>query len=73
MDDKMKAALLAVCETYAKKNIDINVDFAYELIQVAIRTSETKVDDMLLPAILATKTAVKNCLNDLADKIDEDK
>ena len=73
MDDKMKAALLAVCETYTKKNIDINVDFAYELIQVAIRTSETKVDDMLLPAILATKTAVKNCLNDLADKIDGDK
>ena len=73
MDNEMKAALLAVCEIYAKKNVDINVDFAYELIQVAIRTSETKVDDMLLPAILATKTAVKNCLSDLADKIDEDK
>lgn len=73
MDDKMKEAVLTVCEKYAKKNIDINVDFAYELIQVAIQTSDTKIDDMLLPAILATKAAVKNCLNDLADKIDEDK
>lgn len=70
METKMKEALLKVCEKYADKNVDINVDFAYELIEAAIGTSENKIDDMLMPAILATKDFVKSSLEKLVDKID---
>lgn len=70
MEDKMKTALLTVCEKYAGKNVDVNVDFAYELFVAAVGASETKIDDMLLPAILATKDFVKDILKQLADKID---
>lgn len=73
MDDKMKQALLVVCEKYAGKNVDVNIDFAYDLVAAAIEASDTKIDDAFLPAINATKPFVKESLLKLADKISDEK
>ena len=70
MENQMKEALLKVCEKYADKNVDVNVDFAYDLVQNVIEVSTNKIDDALLPAILATKDFVKSSLKNLVDKID---
>lgn len=66
MDDKMKEALIECCKKHGEIVTEKVVDFAYDLIETAINTSENKIDDMFLSIINSTKPIVL----EYVDKID---
>lgn len=70
MDEKMKQALLEVCEKHTDVLSQEVIDFMYEVAEVAIKTSETPIDDMFLPIINATKPVLEATMHKLVDKID---
>lgn len=66
MGNEMKEALIECCKKHGEALTEDVVEFAYDLINVAIKTSENKVDDAFLPIINATKPLVLKYV----DKID---
>lgn len=72
MDEEMKQALLECCERHMDVLSDEVVEFAYDLANTAIETSENKIDDAFLSVINATKPIVQGCVDKLVDKIDGD-
>ena len=66
MDEKMKQALLECCEKHGEIVTEKVVDFAYDLIETAINTSENKIDDMFLSIINSTQPIVL----EYVDKLD---
>ena len=65
MEESMKAALKDVSLRYAEDGAKLAVDFAFELINEAIKVSETPIDDMFLPTLNALKPVAVG----LCDKI----
>ena len=65
MEEAMKAALKDVSLRYAEDGAKLAVDFAFELINEAIKVSETPIDDMFLPTLNALKPVAVG----LCDKI----
>lgn len=70
MEDKMKQALLQCCERNAKVLSPDVVAFMKDLVNTAIDTSETKLDDMALPIINKAFDVLDEYLLTLVDKID---
>lgn len=70
MEDKMKQALLQCCERNAKVLSPDTVAFMKDLVNTAIETSETKLDDMALPIINKAFDVLDEYLLTLVDKID---
>jgi len=68
MDDKMKKTLVECCKKHGEILTEGVVEFAYDLVNVAIETSTNKIDDAFLPVINATKPIVLSYV----DKIDEE-
>ena len=66
MENEMREALIECCKKHGEELIEEVVEFAYDLINVAIKTSENKIDDTFLPIINATKPLVLKYV----DKID---
>ena len=66
MDDKMKEALIEYWKKHGENVTEKVVDFAYDLVETAINTSENKIDDMFLSIINSTKPIVL----EYVDKID---
>lgn len=66
MEDEMKKALIDCCKKHGEELTEDVVEFAYDLINTAIITSATKIDDAFLPIINATKPIVLKYV----DKID---
>lgn len=65
MEEAMKDALKGVSLRYAEDGAKLAVDFAFELINEAIKVSETPIDDMFLPTLNALKPVAVG----LCDKI----
>lgn len=70
MEDKMKQALLQCCERNGKVLNPNVVAFVKDLVNTAIDTSETKLDDMALPIINKAFDVLDEYLLTLIDKID---
>ena len=65
MNEEMKDALKDVSLRYAEDGAKLAVDFAFDLINEAIKVSETPIDDMFLPTLNALKPVAVG----LCDKI----
>ncbi len=65
MTEEMKANLKDVALKHAETLAKDTVDFTFDLIAVAVQTSENKIDDMFLPLLNSLKPKVK----ELCDKI----
>lgn len=70
MDDKMKQALLECCERNCEVLSPAVVNFAKDLVNTAIKTSETPIDDMFLPIINKGFEVADEFLAAQVDKID---
>lgn len=67
----MEKALLECCEKHTDVLSQGTIDFAYDLIQTAIKTSETPIDDAFLPIIESTRPVVEKAMKKAVDKIDK--
>lgn len=72
LKETMKENVLKVCEEYAIKNIDVNIDFAYALIKAVVVSTPNKIDDGIYAYFEDTKNFVKEFLSKQADKISAD-
>ena len=70
MDDKMKQALLECCERNCEVISPAVVAFAKDLVNTAIETSETPIDDMFVPIINMGFEVLDDYLKSQIDKID---
>ena len=70
MDDKMKQALLECCERNCEVLSPSVVAFMQDLVNTAIETSDTKVDDMFVPIINMGFDVLDDFLANQIDKID---
>ena len=70
MDEKMKQALLECCERNIEVISPAVVAFAKDIVNTAIDTSDTKVDDMFLPIINMGFEVLDDFLAKQIDKID---
>ena len=70
MDEKMKLALLECCERNCEVLSPAVVAFAKDLVQTAIETSETKIDDMFLSLINPCFELLDDFIAKQVDKID---
>lgn len=70
MDEKMKQALLECCERNCEVLSPAVVAFMQDLVNTAIETSETKVDDMFVPIINMGFEVLDDFLAKQIDKID---
>jgi hypothetical protein len=71
LKDVMKENVLKVCEKYSVKNIDVNVDFVYDLIEAVVKSTPNTIDDGIFAVFDAqTKDRLKGILYEYADKID---
>lgn len=70
MDEKMKQALLECCERNCKVISPEVVAFAKDLVNTAIKTSETPIDDMFLPIINKGFEVADEFISAQIDKID---
>lgn len=70
MDDKMKQALLECCERNFEVLSPSVVAFMQDLVNTAIETSDTKVDDMFVPIINMGFDVLDDFLANQIDKID---
>ena len=70
MEDKMKQALLECCERNCEVLSPAVVAFMQDLVNTAIETSETKVDDMFVPIINMGFEVLDDFLANQIDKID---
>lgn len=70
MDEKMKQALLECCERNVEVISPAVVAFAKDIVNTAIETSDTKVDDMFLPIINMGFEVLDEFLAKQIDKID---
>ena len=70
MEDKMKQALLECCERNCEVISPAVIAFAKDLVNTAIETSDTKVDDMFLPIINMGFEVLDEFLAKQIDKID---
>lgn len=70
MDDKMKQALLECCERNCEVISPAVVAFAKDLVQTAVETSETPIDDIFLPIINKGFEVLDEFLKEQIDKID---
>ena len=70
MNEEMKTALLECCERNAKVLSPDVVAFMKDLVNTAVDTSETKLDDMALPIINKVFDVLDEYLLTLVDKID---
>lgn len=66
MKNEMRESLIECCKKHGEMLTEDVVEFAYDLINVAIKTSENKIDDAFLPIINATKPLILKYV----DKID---
>lgn len=51
----MKEELKKVALKYGEKGAELAIEFAFELINVAVEKSENKIDDAFLPALNSLK------------------
>ena len=70
MEDKMKQALLECCQRNCEVLSPAVVAFMQDLVNTAIETSETKVDDMFVPIINMGFEVLDDFLANQIDKID---
>ena len=70
MDENMKQALLECCERNCEVISPAVVEFAKDLVNTAIETSETPIDDMFLPIINKGFEVLDEFLAKQIDKID---
>ena len=70
MEDKMKQALLECCERNCEVLSPAVVAFMQDLVNTAIETSDTKVDDMFVPIINMGFEVLDDFLANQIDKID---
>ena len=70
MEDKMKQALLECCERNCEVLSPAVVAFMQDLVNTAIETSETKVDDMFVPIINMGFEVLDDFLANQINKID---
>ena len=70
MDDKMKQALLECCERNCEVISPAVVAFMKDIVNTAIETSETSIDDMFLPIINMGFEVLDDFLAKQIDKID---
>lgn len=70
MDDKMKQALLECCERNCEVISPAVVAFMKDVVNTAIETSETSIDDMFLPIINMGFEVLDDFLAKQIDKID---
>lgn len=71
MNEKMEKALLECCEKHTNVLSQEVIDFMYDLAEVAIKTSDTPIDDAFLPIINATKPVLEMAVKKAVDKIDK--
>ena len=70
MDDKMRQALLECCERNCEVVSPAVVAFMKDVVNTAIETSETSIDDMFLPIINMGFEVLDDFLAKQIDKID---
>ena len=70
MDEKMKQALLECCERNCEVISPAVVAFMKDVVNTAIETSETSIDDMFLPIINMGFEVLDDFLAKQIDKID---
>lgn len=70
MDEKMKEALLECCERNVEVISPAVINFAKDLVNTAIATSDNKVDDMFAPIINMGFEVLEDFVAKQVDKID---
>lgn len=70
MNEEMKQALLECCERNCEVLTPAVLDFAKDLVNTAIKTSDTPIDDMFLPIINKGFDVAEEFIAEQVDKID---
>lgn len=70
MNEEMKQALLECCERNCEVLTPAVLDFAKDLVNTAIKTSDTPIDDMFLPIINKGFEIAEEFIAEQVDKID---
>lgn len=70
MNEEMKQALLECCERNCEVLTPAVLDFAKDLVNTAIKTSNTPIDDMFLPIINKGFDVAEEFIAEQVDKID---
>lgn len=70
MNEEMKQALLECCERNCEVLTPAVLDFAKDLVNTAIKTSDTPIDDMFLPIINKGFDVAEAFIAEQVDKID---
>lgn len=66
----MEKELLECCERHTEVLSKETIDFAFDLVNTAIKTSENKIDDVFLGVINSTRPIIEGYVAKLVDKID---
>lgn len=70
MNEEMKQALLECCERNCEVLTPAVIAFAKDLVNTAIKVSDTPIDDMFLPIINKGFEVVEEFIAEQVDKID---
>ena len=70
MNEEMKQALLECCERNCEVLTPAVLAFAKDLVNTAIKVSDTPIDDMFLPIIYKAFVVAEEFIAEQVDKID---